>query len=46
MNIEVAMIRDIKTTARRSSATLAQDFAGAAALVLMLVMALNLPVFI
>ncbi len=37
------MLIDLKSALARSSATLAGDFAGAAALVVMLVVALNLP---
>ena len=37
------MIKDLKTIVARSSDTLMQDFAGAAALVLMLVVVLYVP---
>ena len=37
------MITDLKTALARSPATLAQDFAGGAALVVILLVGLNLP---
>ncbi len=40
------MIRDLRLVLSRSTPTLLGDFAGAAALVLMLVTALNLPVIL
>lgn len=42
---QYAMLQDIISIARRSLPTLAQDALGVAALVLMLVAALHLPVF-
>jgi len=40
------MINDIKSIARRSGDTLLQDFAGAAALVVMLLVGLHMPGFV
>jgi hypothetical protein len=40
---DAAMMTQIKTTFRRSQSTLLQDALGAAALVIMLVVALHLP---
>ncbi|MDF1727696.1 MAG: hypothetical protein P1U53_08100 [Sulfitobacter sp.] len=39
-------LRTIKSIAHRSQATLLQDMAGAAALIVMLVVALHLPAFV
>ena len=40
------MLHDLKAALSRSSATLAQDFAGAAALVVMLLVGLHLPGYV